>query len=321
MTKASEWWRSRRWRELDTKVVELCGGAVEVLRLGRPGGTPLLFFHGWPSSLCQAMPWDGPAREGGFDLISVNRPGIGRSQARPGMRIADWPVVMTQLLDALGLERAGVIGVSGGAPFALACGALAPERFPQATVICGAPPLGGDYLPWRAEMARVYRILGGLVEKHPKVAERMMRASAPALSIRSPWWVYRLGSRGLCAGDREVVGSRELAEWSIGSFQGAMKSGGAAVVEEGRRYLGDWGFGLEQVRVPVTVWHGKGDRNFSWKLAQRVAEALPQGKLELRDEDGHYSIAMRRIAEVLDELGARLEEGGPVRQRAEEPAG
>lgn len=308
MTRNKSWMRSRRWQELSTEQVELCGGALEILRLGQPGGTPLLFFHGWPSSLCQAMPWDQPAREAGFELISVNRPGIGRSTPRPGMRIADWPTVTAQLLEALGLERAGAVGVSGGAPFALACGALAPEHFPQISVICGAPPLGGDYQPWRADMAKVYQLLGGWVEKHPKTMERMMRVSAPALGLRSPRWVYQLGSRGLCAGDREVVSSRELAEWSIGSFQGAMRSGGRSVLEEGQRYLGDWGFRLDEVRVPVSVWHGAGDRNFSWTLAQRVAESLPQGKLELREDDGHYSIAVRRVPEVLADLRWRWDQ-------------
>jgi pimeloyl-ACP methyl ester carboxylesterase len=38
--------------------------------------------------------------------------------------VADWVIDMAEVADALDAERLGVVSLSGGGPFALACGAL-----------------------------------------------------------------------------------------------------------------------------------------------------------------------------------------------------
>ena len=40
-------------------------------------------------------------------------------------------------------------------------------------------------------------------------------------------------------------------------------------------YAQSWGFPLEEVRVPVRLWHGKQDRAFAVRLAEEIAARLP----------------------------------------------
>jgi pimeloyl-ACP methyl ester carboxylesterase len=57
--------------------------------------------------------------------------------------------------DAMGFERFGVIGGSGGGPHALACAALLPHRVERAACLSGLAPLGSHGLPrdvWLAGM-------------------------------------------------------------------------------------------------------------------------------------------------------------------------
>jgi pimeloyl-ACP methyl ester carboxylesterase len=64
----------------------------------------------------------------GVRAITLDRPGIGGSDPKAEHRVADWPADVIALADALGIDRFGVIGNSAGAPYALACAALIPER-------------------------------------------------------------------------------------------------------------------------------------------------------------------------------------------------
>jgi pimeloyl-ACP methyl ester carboxylesterase len=63
-----------------------------------------------------------------------------------------------------------------------------------------------------------------------------------------------------------------------------------------------WGFSLEEVRVPVRLWHGKKDRTFSFRLAEQVATRLPNCEFHLVDGAGHYSLPIRHTQEILADL-------------------
>lgn len=89
---------------------------------GDPAGPPVVFLHGTPGSADDHPPASG-AR-----LIRVERPGYRGSapSRRPTLLgVADG---IAALMDSLGIERFGVLGFSGGAPYAAACGARFPHR-------------------------------------------------------------------------------------------------------------------------------------------------------------------------------------------------
>ena len=99
------------------------GRTLAYAEYGDPDGRPLFFFHGFGGthlgwgyleSNCDAL-------NAGVRIISPDRPGTGRSTFMPNRQFTDWPADVTALADALGLDRFGVLGVSGGGPYALAC--------------------------------------------------------------------------------------------------------------------------------------------------------------------------------------------------------
>lgn len=303
---ASQWRKSKASFQVKTELVELTKGNIEIARISNcENATPLLFFHGWPSSLCQAYTSKAVAEQQQFELISVNRPGIGKSTPYANFQMSDWPQFMAELLDQLEMEKAAVLGVSGGGPYALACGALRPESFPQISIVCSAPPMAGRYKNWRKEIAFSYQILAKVVEKSPRALAKLAEVLAPFAAYRPPCGLLQLGAKALCASDQNVIQNLKLYDYSFGSFQQAVTTGRRHVIEEGVRYIHPWGFDLEEVQVPVTVWHGKHDKNFHWKLAKRVAEALPQGRLELHEDQGHYSIPMDLGSEIFADLRRR----------------
>src|SRR5437868_4337089 len=104
------------------------GRALGYAEYGDPGGTPVFFFHGSPGSRLQRHPDPSITSSFGARIITVDRPGYGRSDFQPGRRLLDWPADAAQLADALSIERFAAIGLSGGGPYLLACAYAMPER-------------------------------------------------------------------------------------------------------------------------------------------------------------------------------------------------
>ena len=85
---------------------------------------------------------DAPARERGLRLIGIDRPGYGNAPAEPNRSLCSVVEATAALMDDLGVDRFAVIGVSGGGPYALACGAFLPDRV--VAVVSGAGSSGFD---------------------------------------------------------------------------------------------------------------------------------------------------------------------------------
>jgi len=81
----------------------------------------IFYHHGFPSSRNEAFYLSSAASAHGIRLISIDRPGHGFSSAQPGRMILDSAADVEMLAAHLGIKSYAVLGVSGGAPYALAC--------------------------------------------------------------------------------------------------------------------------------------------------------------------------------------------------------
>lgn len=160
-----------RAAEGSTVLTTACG-PIEVQQAGQ--GRPLLMIHGSGGGHDQGMAWARPLASQGVRVIAMSRFGYLRtprpSDASPEAQ-ADAHVC---LLDALGIGRAAVMGVSAGAPSALQTAIRHPERvsalvlavpiaYKPSTVAASAAPvsdekdawllrlLGSDFLFWAAQ--------------------------------------------------------------------------------------------------------------------------------------------------------------------------
>ena len=67
-------------------------------------------------------------------------------------------------------------------------------------------------------------------------------------------------------------------------------------------YAQPWGFPLEEIKVPVRLWHGKKDRSFHWQLAQSLGERFPVCARHMVEGEGHYSLPIRHMNAILADL-------------------
>src|SRR5215468_3392088 len=124
------------------------GRRLGFAEFGDPSGDPVLWFHGTPGGRRQ-FPLLGrrAAEELGLRVVVLGRPGTGLSDPHRYESVADWAADVAHVADALGVEKVGVAGLSGGGPYALACAAVPPlaDRVVAVAVLGGiVPSVGPD---------------------------------------------------------------------------------------------------------------------------------------------------------------------------------
>jgi pimeloyl-ACP methyl ester carboxylesterase len=81
----------------------------------------------------------------GVRYVVVDRPGFGGSDPDPARTVADFAADVEQLADGIGVGRFAVVGVSAGAPYALACAWGMPERVTATAAVSSLPaPRAGE---------------------------------------------------------------------------------------------------------------------------------------------------------------------------------
>ncbi len=119
-------------------MLEAGGYAINYLRSGTGVGTPLVLVHGFGGDLNNWM-FNQPVLAEEHDVIALDLPGHGRSSKVVGA--GDVPSLsgaLAAFLDALGLERAHLIGHSLGAAVILDLALAAPARAVSLTLIAPA---------------------------------------------------------------------------------------------------------------------------------------------------------------------------------------
>src|SRR5262249_46657829 len=106
--------------------VEVNGGSLHTVQVGR--GAPLLLLHGWPEFW---LTWEPVMLRlaGRYRLIAPDLRGFGDSSKPSGaFGPADHAADMLVLLNALGIERAGIVGHDVGGAVMQPLARNAPER-------------------------------------------------------------------------------------------------------------------------------------------------------------------------------------------------
>lgn len=267
---------------------------------GDPGGTPGFSFHGHPGSRLEPRFADAAAADAGLRVIALDRPGYGLSDFQPDRRIIDWPGDVAEAADALGIDRFGVLGSSGGGPYALACAHALPERVTRAGVISGVGPYdapgGTDGIRWQN---RVGFQLGA---RFPPLARLAMSSMARQLR-RRPDRTLAAIAQAMSPRDAEIARRPEVREILAADIAEAFRQGsrGAAldVVLLGR----PWGFRLEEIQTPIYLWQGEEDVLVPPAMGRYMAGALPNCRARFFPGEGHL-LFVDRIAEIVAAFSA-----------------
>ena len=251
-------------------------------------GDPLLLVHGLPGTS-----WDwGPSRqalvERGFRVLSVDRAGYGFRTLAPIS--GDYTYArngrdVVELIAALGLENAVVVGWSCGGGTAIHAARLAPERVRGVVLVASAGPLPeGAEIPGPPPVMRLLfsRPVLTWIGRVPPVAEGLRRSTTAQAFSEQPvpeWWHTQLAASMSQPKTREA--------W----------------VAEGRNAEPPWSdLDPKDLAPPILVIHGTEDRFVPLAVGELLDQHAAHSQL-IRVEGGSHMLPVTHPGVIADAVG------------------
>ncbi|KAK6433181.1 hypothetical protein LTR95_010643 [Oleoguttula sp. CCFEE 5521] len=273
-------------------------------------GPTLCFLRGFPGSCLQAAIYHSTAQRLDIRLVALDRPGIGQSSSHPGRALLDHADDVRCLAKHLELETYGVIGVSGGGPYALACAkALAGRGLRSVTVVAGMGPISVG----TKGMNVVNRLLLWALQHYPKAVrwlQTRISATLAKLTDEQLAQVIKLQFtrhplRWPNPHPKDVAlftNNTALIDLLVLDSRQANAQGVEGFVHEGRLLVSDWGFGIEKVeteKVDVSLWYGSLDSNVPVGIGEEIA-VMMKGRVKWRvEERTHLGLFVGCAEEIL----------------------
>src|SRR5690349_1078427 len=264
---------------------------------GDPQGRAVFWLHGTPGARRQ-IPVEARvyAEQRQIRLIGVDRPGIGSSTPYQYDTIFAFAEDLRTIADTLGIDRFEVIGLSGGGPYTLACAAAMPDRVVAAGVLGGVAPvrgvdaISGGISTLISFAAPVVQIAGAPLRLAASTLIRIARPVAePAL--------YAYASISPEA-DRRLLVRPEFKAMFLDDLLNGSRKQLAAPFADVIVFARDWGFHLDQVKVPIRWWHGDADHIIPFAHGEHVVSRLPDAELQHMPGESHLG-GLGRGEEIL----------------------
>jgi pimeloyl-ACP methyl ester carboxylesterase len=291
---------SLRPPRLEAAIVLEDGRQLGYAEYGPSRGRALIWLHGSPGARRQIAP---SARDIAYQrdlrIIAVERPGVGASTPHLYDSMLGFASDIRELVDVLEIEHFSVAGLSGGAPYALACAHQMPERVVSVAVLGGvAPTVGADAA--QGGFAPVIRRFSPLLARTRAPLGASLRRLVRVLEPVADQTID-LFLRTMPPGDRRVFDDpatrRMFAEDLIRGSRHHMQAVFTDAVLMGRH----WGF---ELFVPVAH-------------AEHMAARIPNSTLVVRPDEGHLGSfgAAHEIIEAILGHWPEAREKRPSRRR------
>jgi 2-hydroxy-6-oxonona-2,4-dienedioate hydrolase len=255
-------------------------GPIEMQQAGE--GIPLLMIHGSGGGHDQGMAWAQPLLQQGVRVIAMSRFGYLRTprpaDASPEAQ-ADAHVC---LLDALGIPKAAVMGVSAGAPSAMQTAIRHPQRVSALVLVV---PIA--YKP------------GAVADSAPPVSDSKDELLLRLLGSDFLFWSALHWARNpliqhvLATPPEQVVAAREVERARVNELAERIlpvSSRAAGLRDDTRLGKRLRAYALENIRVPTLVFSARDDGFGTYAAAQYTASRIAGAQFVGFENGGHLLV-------------------------------
>lgn len=256
--------------------------------IGGEDGLVVFWHHGTPILGAPPEPLFPTSARLGVRWLSYDRPGYGGSTPDPDRTVDSAAGYAARIADELGIGQFAVMGHSGGAPHALACAALLPDRVLGAVSIAGLAPYDAEGLDW-------YEGIG-------TSGADALRAAAEGRAAKEQFEAagadydpeFTTADLALLAGDWA---------WLDNQGKAGMAGGPGGLIDDDLAYVAPWGFDPAAVVAPLLLLHGGRDRVVPVSHSEWLERHCRSAQLRFSPDDGHVSI-LSSAADSLEWLHA-----------------
>ena len=280
-----------------TELLTLPDGRIAHLWLGgAEAGPVVLFFHGTPDTRWAARFGEAAARDVGVRLLSVNRPGYGRSTPAPSSygSVADDAAAV---LDLLGIDVVSSLGMSVGGGYAAAFAARHPTRTRTLGVVATLPmsedPAEGSVADAMEKARPEFEAWAAGID----VAD----ADDAALAER---WAGSLPDQ-----DAALVRLLPVAQVAASAREALADHHG--FLRDAALLFRPWGVDVSTLACPTHLWYGEEDER-AMPGAQWFAAQVPEASVVLQPRTTHLATLAAHWPEILATLSRGRDAGGPA---------
>lgn len=264
---------------------------------GQSAGPLVFYFHGTPGSRLELSLGDDECLASNARIVSVDRPGMGLSTYQNDRRILDWPDDIEQLAAALGYgdEQFGIVGMSGGTPYALACALRMPHRVRHVAIVSGHAPMGAPGVcPGNLDK------LIEIVDHRPRLTKLVFRISAKRLDRHSDRVLRNITASWTAADRRLVLCDPKRRRQLVANLEEASRCGPSGVATDVRLLARPWCFPLSAIQgVSVSIWQGGCDRIATPSMGRYFHQQIAGSELLIDPQGGHVTTLKHHAAEFL----------------------
>lgn len=267
---------------------------------GDPNGEPVFYFHGTPGSRYEPAFGDQAARTYGYRIIALDRPGIGKSPYAKRRRLLDWPQDVQVVAGRLGVDRFGVIGASGGGPYALACCYALPERITFSALMGSWGPVAAEPALWQ-DMAPLDHFFGKLSSRAPWAFYAPFSLIGYAAKWMSPPGFAKTLQSSMSGADQRLMGDEQMARFYAEDVKEAFRQGVRGPADDAIILYRAWGFEVGEIDMTVHMFHGEQDQFAPFSHAEYLHKQIPQSRLYRYPEEGHLFL-VKLFGEVFEQV-------------------
>lgn len=272
------------------------GRRVAYRRFGDDDGHPVLALHGTPGSRLKYAMADGAARASGLSLISIDRWSYGRTDPHPRPSLAAFAEDMEVFADGLGLARFGVLGVSGGGPYAAAVAAALGERVSGLALVAPVGPIAGA--PATVALSPFHAFAFRGLARTPGAMRLVFAGFRALIGRRDGTLAMRIASSRAAAVDRHMLCRPYERQSLIDAFRAGLEPGAEGPAIDMRLFGRAWDIAPERIRSSSRLWIGSEDRHVPIAAARALAGRIPGCICSDLDGAGHYWV-MQNMDAVL----------------------
>ncbi|QEG33013.1 alpha/beta hydrolase [Bythopirellula goksoeyrii] len=276
------------------------GCVLSYCEFGEPSGPLVFYFHGTPGSCIEAGLIEEEACQAGVRLIAIDRPGIGSSSYQAQRCILDWPRNVVELADCLGYSDSsfGILGLSGGAPYASACALRIPDRLTHVAIVSGhTPPNSPGVCAGSADNSIAF--LGN----HPRLGRFGVKLISRRLDRRPDKVVEKVSKEWTASDKKLILCNPRYYNHMVAMLNEATQCGPDGVVTDVRLLGSCWGFELCAIQgVSVSIWQGGCDRIAHPTMGKYFNRQIVGSELTIDPRAGHVTVLKWHAMEILSKF-------------------
>jgi pimeloyl-ACP methyl ester carboxylesterase len=273
-------------------------------------GKTVFYFHGLPGSRVEAAAFDAFGKELGARVIAVDRPGYGWSSPHAKRTILSTVKDVEHLAEGLNVDSYGVLGISGGGPYALAAAASMPRDKLKGVAVAvglGLPDMRSNgqnlmhYLGFKFGWPYMPNLVHYWFKQEAAMQLQLSDDQRYELQMKQ-FWKSKPHPK-----DAEVLGDgREFRLMLRQARQAYAQPWADGVGQDGHLLSRDFGFRVQDIRkdLPVRLWYGKQDTHCPPSHGEQIKERLggnANAMLRVEDET-HASLTMNWRRRILEDL-------------------